>query len=608
MAIKRGISLLLVVGAFFAIGGGQELAADDNADAIIRDGIIHSANGGNFGDFRRQYQSRLLFALDNALSQKAQETLNEFAAVKKAQVQVQTPLGNRQGQIAANIIGAFAESQNSAFGWQVRAFGAEDGGKGANVGVFYRNIVDYTKIGINSFVDYEDGDYDGFYRASIGGEISASKYSFAANYYLPITDDKRGGGKVAFSQKGYDANVRINIPQLDFLKVAADYYHYDGDYGVEDDNGLRYGFAVQPINDLRIGIFYDDGGEEFGGDISFVHNFDAPQKRQSKVVFAPDLFAPVVREYSQRIVLATLANSNQVITITQNITTSAESLTITSNGMTQTVIANMPTTITQVITLMTRITTTFGGMQITITTTVGVDAPPPQPTMLAAMFSPNLDPRKILATSRLNAIGQQGRRITSNYTGTAGTLSAIGGSGNYTYSSAINVAGLSIESNGVMLFSTAMRTTTTITIIVNDDDDNAVSIQISLSVLYNTPAQEALAFFTTRIDNVPDGTNTPAFIEGTVDFRILLALPPDDGTRPIVITANMDLGALTFAATRARDTPGNPGIQAGIIVIRSNAGLGLYMPGTQFSPVTGPAGFGVIPYTLTIVSGSEIFL
>ena len=36
---------LLVVGAFFAIGGGQELAADDNADAIIRDGIIHSANG-----------------------------------------------------------------------------------------------------------------------------------------------------------------------------------------------------------------------------------------------------------------------------------------------------------------------------------------------------------------------------------------------------------------------------------------------------------------------------------------------------------------------------------------------------------------------------------
>ena len=39
-AMKRGISLLLVVGAFFAIGGGRESAADDNADAIIRDGIV----------------------------------------------------------------------------------------------------------------------------------------------------------------------------------------------------------------------------------------------------------------------------------------------------------------------------------------------------------------------------------------------------------------------------------------------------------------------------------------------------------------------------------------------------------------------------------------
>ena len=243
--------------------------------------------------------------MDNALSQKAEDTLTEFAAVKKADIQLQTTLGNRKGQIAANVIGAFAESQNSAFGWQVRAFGAEDGGKGANVGVFYRNIADYTKIGMNSFVDYEDGDYGEFYRASIGGEISTSEYSFAANYYLPITDDKRGGGKVAFSQKGYDANLRIAIPRLDFLKVAADYYYFDGKYGVEDDKGFRYGLEVQPINDLRIGVFYDDGGEKFGGDIVYVYNFGIPQKRESKVAFSPDLFSPVLREYSQRIISTT---------------------------------------------------------------------------------------------------------------------------------------------------------------------------------------------------------------------------------------------------------------------------------------------------------------
>ena len=76
----------------------------------------------------------LFSALDNALSQKAQETLTEFAAVKKADVQLQTPLGNRQAQIGINIMGAFAESQNSAFGWQVRAFGGENNIGGANAG------------------------------------------------------------------------------------------------------------------------------------------------------------------------------------------------------------------------------------------------------------------------------------------------------------------------------------------------------------------------------------------------------------------------------------------------------------------------------------------
>ena len=277
-----------------------------SAGFLAANGTAENGSGG-FGDFWRQKQSQLFFAWDGILARQAESALTDnFAAVKKADIQLQTTLGNRKGQIAANVIGAFVESQSSAFGWQVRAFGAEDGGKGANVGVFYRNITDYTKIGINSFVDYEDGDYGEFYRASIGGEISTSEYSFAANYYLPITDDRqRGNNEVAFSQKGYDANLRIAIPRLDFLKVAADYYHYDGEYGVEDDKGFRYGLEVQPIDDLRIGVFYDDGGEKFGGDIVYVYNFGIPQKRESTADFSPDLFSPIVREYSQRILITT---------------------------------------------------------------------------------------------------------------------------------------------------------------------------------------------------------------------------------------------------------------------------------------------------------------
>ena len=249
----------------------------------------------------------LFSALDNALSQKAQDTLTEFAAVKKADIQLQTTLGNRKGQIAANVIGAFAESQNSAFGWQVRAFGAENDTKGANAGIFFRRVDGESLYGINSFADYEDGKYGDFLRYGIGGELQNRFAAFAINYYLPITDDKGRGATVAFSQKGFDANLRISIPRLDFLKVRADYYLFDGKYGGEDDKGFRYGLEVQPISNLRIGAFYDDGGEKFGGDIAYIYNFgirQLSQKRES-TEFAPDLFSPVLREYSQRIIATT---------------------------------------------------------------------------------------------------------------------------------------------------------------------------------------------------------------------------------------------------------------------------------------------------------------
>ena len=254
----------------------------------------------------------LFSALDNALSQKAEDTLTEFAAVKKADVQLQTQLGNRQGQIAANIIGAFAESQSSAFGWQVRVYGGENDSKGANAGIFFRRVDGESLYGINSFADYEKGDYGEFLRYGIGGELQNRHASFAMNYYLPITDDKHNGATVAFSQKGYDANLRINIPQLDFLKVAADYYHFDGKYGGENDNGFRYGLELQPIANLRIAAFYDDGGEKFGGDIAYVYNIAPPQKREL-TEFAPDLFSPILREYSQRIITATTGPQIEVL-------------------------------------------------------------------------------------------------------------------------------------------------------------------------------------------------------------------------------------------------------------------------------------------------------
>ena len=292
----------------------------------------------------------LFSALDNALSQKAQDTLTKFAAVKKADIQLQTPLGNRKAQIGINIMGAFAESQSSAFGWQVRAFGGKDNIGGANVGVFFRRLENEWLYGLNVFADYESGDYGEFLRYGIGGELQNPFSAFAINYYLPITDDKHTGSTVAFSQKGYDANLRINIPQMDYLKLRGDYYHFDGKYGGEDDKGFRYGLEVQPINDLRIGVFYDDGGEKFGGDIAYTYNFGIPQKRESAVAFSPDLFSPVLREYSQRIMTAQLGPQLRFITtaipvMTATIITPERVFTtpITMAGMTTILTTETPT-------------------------------------------------------------------------------------------------------------------------------------------------------------------------------------------------------------------------------------------------------------------------
>ena len=320
-AMKRGISLLLVVGAFFAVGGGRESAANDSADVIIREGIVHSANGGNFADFYKQTQLRLFGLVEDNLSQKAEDALlNDFTAVniKKANVDFQTELGGRKGNLAIGIIGSFADTSRQAFGWQVRVYGGEDNTKGGNIGIFTRRISGGFLYGVNLFGDYENNDYGDFFRYGAGAELQNRHLAIAANYYLPASEGGNISGTIrAFSREGFDTNVRVNIPGSKFLKLRADYYHYEENYGVEADEGFRYGMELYPIAGMRFGVFYDDNGKELGGDIFYAYTIGEPQQSGSGSAgeFVPDLFAPILREYAQRIITTSVSSVDRIVNL-----------------------------------------------------------------------------------------------------------------------------------------------------------------------------------------------------------------------------------------------------------------------------------------------------
>ncbi len=306
-----------------------------SAQQLPQTSISRTAESGGFADFRKQQQARLLAAIDNSLAAGAENAITEnFTAIKQVGVNLQTGLGGRKANIGINFIGAFAESEKDAFGWQLRCYAAKEDAAGINAGVFYRQTSGGILYGANAFADYEKHDYGNFLRYSIGGELQHSIFALAANYYVPITDNRRVNATVAaFSREGYDAKLRISAPHYKALKAAVDYYRFDGKGDTKAEDGFRYGMELQPNSALRFGVYYDSGGEKFGGDIAY--SIGEEQKRESNAAFSPDMFAAVSREYSQRI--ATVATGPAVsvritplLTITNAMTAAAITTTITT--------------------------------------------------------------------------------------------------------------------------------------------------------------------------------------------------------------------------------------------------------------------------------------
>ena len=251
-------------------------------DGALLDFAVHSANGGGFAEFARDTQLRLLSALDGEMSQRAEDALLGDDAVRRANIHLQTPLGGRRGQVGLDILGAFAESAdgNAALGWQLRGYGAEGGVKGGNIGFFLRQLSDDGLFGANVFADYENNQPGEFARAGLGIEVKDRSYSFAANAYFPVSGGKRMGDRVFFSRKGFDVNARWQI--TGDINMRLDYYRrFYGKNQTADDSGFRYGFEFLPAPNLRLGMFYDNGGDAFGGELLYVHTIGTTPQQQA---------------------------------------------------------------------------------------------------------------------------------------------------------------------------------------------------------------------------------------------------------------------------------------------------------------------------------------
>ncbi len=479
---------MLITGADTAKGAVTKAAAL----AEFRNALVGAANteGDTFADFRRRSQNRLFQLLDRELSRAAEENLHSrLSFVRKARIDLQTSLGNRKGAVGVDVIGAFSESDNSAFGWQLRAYGAESDAKGANAGIFYRRIYGAALLGGNAFLDYEDNAKGKFYRWSIGGEVKTPLLHFAANRYIPVTDDKRKGVTVTYSRPGYDANLRVNIPNLHYLKARADYYNFDGKYGGKNDSGFRYGFELHPFAGLQVGAFYDGGGEEFGGKIAYAHTFgETPQQPQTGKNDDPRayLFAAVEREHTQRIAVATDAPQTFIggtVTLTTNVTTTTDvvgdTVTMTTR---QTATMNVTvTSATATMTVMETVTTTM-----TATTTMTVTE-----TMTVTTTMTMIQEIAALAAVLSEFKSQV---FVTGFLGTVVTVTPAGGfrvPGNpYTYTAP---AGFQVSDSGIVRFQS--DTAGTITATITADDDTLITPPVSL-MLTVTAVTVCNLFFT----------------------------------------------------------------------------------------------------------------
>ncbi|MGI9337358.1 MAG: inverse autotransporter beta domain-containing protein, partial [Gammaproteobacteria bacterium] len=293
----------------------QEVLPD--ADGV-RGWIIDDGGAFHFDGWResrreewRQLPSGFLGDAEQSFADSlADAAQRRLGFVRRARVDLQTSLGGRKAQGALDAAGALHETTETLLAWQLRGFAAA-ADRGGNVGVFYRFVHKEDLLGFNVFADYHnERDAGGFWRWSAGGEYQSRYGGFSANYYDAISDSRRlPGDIVAYTRGGWDAEVALRAPMTDGVYAHLGYYRWRGEYGDDDESGLRWGLSYAPGDDLAVKVEYDAEAKRWGGKVSYTRIIGVPEESRRQLSFDPraHFFDAVRREYGQRIGKARIA-------------------------------------------------------------------------------------------------------------------------------------------------------------------------------------------------------------------------------------------------------------------------------------------------------------
>ena len=196
------------------------------------------------------------------VTSKLTHNIEHLSYVHDVNIDIKTSLGDRKWEVALDSIGAVRDTDDDIILWNARGFVAQNDTGGGSAGLIYRRNFNQVLLGVNSYLDFEnDGDYGSFWRYSSGIEAMGNSWDFSANVYRAITGDKTaiksGVLSTAYSADGWDAQVNGNLPFYPQLAIGARYYKWQ-QKSDKNISGLVYSAELNPTNNFRVGVEYDD--------------------------------------------------------------------------------------------------------------------------------------------------------------------------------------------------------------------------------------------------------------------------------------------------------------------------------------------------------------